>query len=249
MSEVLIFGGTTEGREAAQFCAEKGICADVCVATEYGASLLPVSQFLRIMTGRLDCDGMKALMTAKKYSMVIDATHPYAEEVTLNIKTACKETGTKYYRLLRDEAEIGYGTKVTDMDELVAFLDRSDKVVLSTLGSKEAAKLTAVRDFAQRIWIRALPDEKLISICADMGYDKDKLILEKGPFTVEQNVTHIRQSGAEIVVTKESGRAGGYTEKAEAARICGAELVTLARPEEEGYSQAEITELLRKVRT
>lgn len=244
MSDILIFGGTTEGRELAEFCVKNKMYADVCVATEYGASVLPVSECLNVMTGRLDCEGMKSLMADNNYSMVIDATHPYAEDVTKNIKAACEYTGIRYYRLLRDVTEIDYGIKVGDMDELVDILNRSDKVILSTLGSKEVAKLTEVTNYHDRVWIRALPDDNLRKLCVDSGYDNNKLILEKGPFTVEQNTEHIKYSNAEIVITKESGSAGGYSAKSEAARICGAELITLTRPVEEGYSQDEIIKLL-----
>lgn len=249
MSDILIFGGTTEGRELAVFCAENHIPADVCVATGYGASVLPVSEFITIRAGRLDCDGIRLYIKERNTVVAVDATHPYAEEVTKNIKSACAETGVAYYRLLREEADVSYGIRVRDMAELTAVLNSSDNVVLSTLGSKEAAGLTAVNNFSDRIWIRALPDEKIRKLCTDMGYDENKLILEKGPFTIEQNTEHIRRSGAETVITKESGKAGGYAEKAEAARICGVQLITLARPYEEGYSQAEITDILLNLHT
>ena len=54
MFKLLIFGGTTEGRQLAEYCAENGINADVSVATEYGASLLPAG--VDILCGRLDAD-------------------------------------------------------------------------------------------------------------------------------------------------------------------------------------------------
>jgi len=81
MSDILIFGGTTEGRELAQYCADIGIYADISVATDYGASLLPDSEFIRIMSGRRDRCEMKELLE-NGYHTVIDATHPFAEEVT-----------------------------------------------------------------------------------------------------------------------------------------------------------------------
>lgn len=243
MSDILIFGGTTEGRELSQFCADNGISADVCVATEYGASILPDSEFLNIMSGRLDCDDMKKLMM-NGYNMVIDATHPFAEEVSKNIRSACDSTENLYYRLLREDVEVTYGIKVRSMDQLTEFLNKTEGIILSTLGSKEAEKLTEVRDFRDRIWIRALPDKKVIDLCISLGYDKNKLILDKGPFTVEQNISHIRFCEADIVVTKESGNAGGYKEKSEAARICGTELITIIRPEETGLTKDQIQQLL-----
>ena len=54
MSEVLIFGGTTEGRMLAEFCDFKMIPAAVSVTTEYGAGLLPQSEYIRELVGNLD---------------------------------------------------------------------------------------------------------------------------------------------------------------------------------------------------
>ena len=70
--------------------------------------------------------------------------------------------------------------------------------------------------------------------------------MEKGPFSTGQNVEHLRKSGAGILLTKESGATGGYPEKAEAARICGTELVTIARPAEQGYSFDVIINIIEK---
>lgn len=86
LSELLIFGGTTEGRLLAEFCAGKGIPAQVCVTTEHGAGLLPEGM---ARTGTLDEDGMQLLLRGRAFRAVIDATHPYAREATRNIRTAC----------------------------------------------------------------------------------------------------------------------------------------------------------------
>ena len=89
MSEVLIFGGTTEGRLLAEFCAAKGIRAAVSVTTDYGAELLPRSDFIRELVGNLDSTQMSFLLKTDDFSIVIDATHPFAQKVSANLKTAC----------------------------------------------------------------------------------------------------------------------------------------------------------------
>ena len=242
MCRLLIFGGTTEGRELAEFCSSGGICADVSVATDYGAALLPEN--VNVLCGRLDSEQMKTLIR-KGYSAVVDATHPYAVEATENIRRACTDTGARYLRLIRKSSAVS-GRIAENMNELIDMLNRSDDVVLSTLGSKSLTDLTRVKNFRERIWLRVLKSSDILLKCSESGYDTSKLILEKGPFSVEQNIAHLKQSGAAILITKESGTAGGYPEKAEAARICGAELITLARPAEDGYSFEEMIEILRK---
>ena len=242
MCRLLIFGGTTEGRELAEYCSVNGIAADVSVATDYGAALLPSG--IRVLCGRLDAGQMKELINTG-YIAVVDATHPYAVEATENIRRACDETGARCLRLLRKSSAV-CGITVKDTDELVEYLNRTDTAVLSTLGSKSLPVLTRVKDFCERIWVRVLPSDDVFEQCCELGFDEHRVIIEKGPFSVERNVEHLRKSGAGILLTKESGTAGGYPEKAEAARICGAELITLIRPAEQGYSFDEVIKIIEK---
>ena len=235
MSRILIFGGTSEGRELAEFCRAENIPADVSVTTGYGAELLGNDGSVNVFTGRLDSREMTVLMNSEGYAAVIDATHPYAAEATANIKKACAKTGTPYYRLLRDECETS-GTCVEDLDELAGLLNATDKVILSTLGSKEFPVFTKVNGFRERVWFRVLPAEGLTEMCGRYGFDTSHIIAEKPPYSVERNIAHIKLSGAGILVTKECGIKGGYPEKIAAAKECGIETITVTRPKESGYS-------------
>ncbi len=243
MFRLLIFGGTSEGRLLAEYCVKKKINTDISVATEYGASLLPKNA--NILCGRLDEEQISALMLKNRYDMVIDSTHPYAVEATRNIRSACNKIGARYVRLIR-KSVVSSGLIVKDMDELVSILNESDNTVLSTLGSKSIPELTKVHNYRERLWLRVLPSEKILEQCRGFAYDTAKVIQEKGPFTVEQNIEHLKQSGVSMLITKESGEAGGYSEKVEAARICGAEIVTLARPVEQGQSFEEVIGIIEK---
>ena len=241
MSELLLFGGTTEGRELAEFCASQAIPADVCVTTDYGAALLP--EGVTIHTGRLTTDEMHALMQTLGTRLVIDATHPYAQEATRSIRAACESAGIPYLRLLRQSAEIT-GETVPDMPALIARLNRQEGVILSTLGSKSIPHLTQVRDFRERLWLRLLPAESVRTQCEALGFPVAHILWGKGPFTIEENIAHIRQSAAALLVTKESGTAGGYPEKTAAARRCGIPVLTLLREPETGYTLQEIEHIL-----
>lgn len=102
MCRLLIFGGTTEGRQLAQFCADHRISAWVSVASQYGCDLLPSSEYLHILVNRMDWQEMAEFMRDKQVRLVVDATHPYAKEVTGNIKRACMEEQIPLLRCLRD---------------------------------------------------------------------------------------------------------------------------------------------------
>lgn len=220
----------------AEFCAAHSIPADVSSATEYGASLLPAG--VGVMSGRRNAGEIRTLLRSNQYSTVIDATHPYAEDITQILRTVCSECGIRYLRLLRDEAPV-FGEAFPALDDIISALNENGDAVLSTLGSKSAPALTAVSHYAERICLRILPSPEAENTLRQLGFRR--IIQAKGPFTVQDNIRHIRESGAGILLTKESGRIGGYPEKAEAARQTGIRMLTLRRPPETGLSYAEIT--------
>ncbi|MBO7374361.1 MAG: precorrin-6A/cobalt-precorrin-6A reductase, partial [Lachnospiraceae bacterium] len=101
MNNILIFAGTTEGRELSEILSKKKIEHTVCVATEYASLLIKDNEYARVHCERLDATEMVSMIKEDGYALVIDATHPYAYEVSDNIKSAAKETGIKYIRLKR----------------------------------------------------------------------------------------------------------------------------------------------------
>mgnify|MGYP000606392687 CR=1 FL=1 len=109
MYKVLVFAGTTEGYEICRFLADHKIETKGFVATEYGSKSLTENEFLTVQTGRLDAADMEEVFLQEKPEMVLDATHPYAAEVTVNIRTACE----KYADSILQGAERGVGNMRT----------------------------------------------------------------------------------------------------------------------------------------
>ena len=245
MDRILIFAGTTEGRRLAEFCAENGIPADASSATGYGASLLPKE--VGALSGRLDADEISCLLRTGQYGTVIDATHPYAADITRTLRAVCTACGMPYLRLLREPEPVS-GESAPDMETLISRLNATDDIILSTLGSKSVQALTAVRGYAERVWLRILPSPDAAAECVRLGYRSVQIIQAKGPFTVADNICHILQSCARILLTKESGRIGGYPEKTEAVRKTGVRMLTLCRPPETGFSYDDIAAMLLRMK-
>lgn len=101
MCNICVFAGTTEGRELVEFLAGQPVQATVCVATEYGETLLPEAENITILAGRIPVEDIIRMLQRMRFDLVIDATHPYATSITESICTACRETETEYLRLLR----------------------------------------------------------------------------------------------------------------------------------------------------
>lgn len=264
MDKILIFAGTTEGRElAGHLCTgtvDKDVEIHVCTATEYGGQLISsnvvsdadkeAAPGMKVHTGRLTTGQMEVLMKEEQITLVIDATHPYAVAVSENIQNACKQCGTEYLRLLRGNSNIRENkdiTVVSSIDEAVEFLENSEGNVLVTTGSKELAKYTAIPDYQNRIFARVLSTPEVAAACAKLGFQGKNLICMQGPFSEELNIAMLKQIKASYLVTKDSGKSGGFEEKITAARRAGAQVVLIGRPvEETGYSMGEIQELLNR---
>lgn len=105
MKRILIYAGTTEGRELAQELAREGISCDVSVATEYGRQIMDEedSPYIRIMQGRMTAEQMHQKCENEQYLAVVDATHPFATEVSVNILESLKGLDIPYFRLGREK--------------------------------------------------------------------------------------------------------------------------------------------------
>ena len=99
----MLFAGTTEGRKLCEYLTGKNCDTYVYVTTEYGRELLPQADNVHIHTGRMDEADMLKELEAKKPYIVIDATHPYATQVTHNIKNVCDSKNISYVRVLRED--------------------------------------------------------------------------------------------------------------------------------------------------
>ena len=143
--KLLIFAGTTEGRRLCERALARGCRVTSAVATEYGCALLPHDARLAVHTGRMDACAMAEHLRGACYDAVVDATHPYAVEVSRNLRAACAETGARYVRLLRAESRAEGCVYLPSLAEACAAADDTEGAVLAATGSKEIAAYTAIR--------------------------------------------------------------------------------------------------------
>ena len=249
MYKALVFAGTTEGYALCEFLAENRVSVYACAATEYGGSLLQENEFLHVSAGRLKTEDMEELFRKENPEIVLDATHPYAAEVTKNIRTACESAGVLYQRILRPEGEKNSeAIYVESTEEAAAFLSGTEGNIFLTTGSKELAKFTGIPDYKERLFARVLSVPSVIRSCAELGIEGKHLIGMQGPFSAEINEAMLRQFQCSYLVTKDTGLAGGFPEKMEACQRCGVTPVIIGRPlKEEGLSLQDARVFLSKM--
>lgn len=253
MKNILIFSGTTEGRKLSKLLAKKGISHSVSVATEYGERIMEQDENVTVLRGRLNEDEMCCLFRKQKIGIVIDATHPYATKVTQTIRY-CVENLQKekqdivYLRLEREVTEEDNLICFTGHEECKKALQKTEGNVLLTTGSKDLSVYCDSEELRQRLYVRVLPAEESLSICREQGLLPNQILALQGPFSTEMNLAFLRQYQIRCMVTKESGRAGGFEEKKEACLLAGIPLYVIKKeviPEDEkkpsvSYSFSEI---------
>lgn len=220
-----VFSGTTEGREICRYLSEKRIPSTAYVATEYGRCVMGDMKYISVHIGRMNESEMEEAV--RGYDFVIDATHPYAEEATVNIRTACSNSGIKYVRLKRKSVPMEGAVVVNDTEEAVRYLSGLEGSVFISTGSKEIEKFISLGD---RLYARVLDTESVRKKCEKLKIKN--IIYKVPPFSYEDNINDF--SGCHYLVTKDSGTEGGAENKLRAARELGMEIVLIKRPEEQG---------------
>lgn len=244
MKEILIFAGTTEGRRLSECLADSGIQNTVCVATQYGEMVLNEHPLVKIHCGRMDKTEIEEFIKNGDYSVVVDATHPYAEIITENIKAAVRDIDIPYLRLKRElcsdvkeENIVFFNTN----EECAKALEDIQGNILLTTGSKELSKYCNLENVKKRLFVRVLPGVESLSLCLEQGISGKNIIAMQGPFTDEMNEALIHQYNISCMVTKESGRSGGYYEKIKAAQKNGVKVFVIGHPKDDkGLSFNEI---------
>src|SRR5699024_8692762 len=169
------------------------------------------------------------------------------DKVSENIRAAAEQTDTPYYRLLRPREEAEDVLWADSPADAAAKLQNLPGNVLLTTGSKDLKTFTAVKDYPSRLFVRVLPSVESLTAALSLGYLASHVICMQGPFPKALNQAMMEAVGAKVLVTKDTGKAGGFLEKAEAARAAGAKLLVIRRPTEEtGYTLDALLELLLK---
>ena len=221
---------------------------NTCLAKK-NLKTVQASSVIKVLRGRMDRYQMEEFIRNQGIHLVIDATHPHARLVSEEIQEACGRTGVRLERCLRAEGEQNKArdwVEVDSIQEAVSFLSSVSGVIFATTGSKELEALCQIPDYQKRVYARVLPTSNVLKKCEKLGITGSHLIAMQGPFSTEMNTLFLRETKAEWLLTKDSGRAGGFQEKVEAARENGTRVVVIRRPEENGISLEEAMEVLKK---
>lgn len=246
LSRILVFAGTTEGRKLAEKISLAGVGALVSLATEYGTQVMPELDGVEVRQGRLTESQMEELMASEDFICVVDATHPYATIASENIRAAAETTRLQYLRLKRETGSSSDYTKpgvhyFDDNESCAIALEGTRGNVLLTIGTKELHIYTRRGSLKGRLIARVLPGMDSLKTCDNLGLGGRDIIAMQGPFSTEMNVAQIKDYRVTVLVTKLTGQAGGFFEKALAADEAEISLFVVGNPDmAEGMSFDEV---------
>ncbi len=219
---ILILGGTGEARRLAPMLMDAGYSVVTSLAGVTSDPNLPQGE---VRTGGFGgVEGLVEYIKAENIVAIVDATHPFAEQITRHGFEAAKQTNISYVRMERRPWKPLARERwrlVPDVDAAVKAL-RKDARVFVTIGRKDLAKFAEREDLSVMARSIELPEMELP--------ENWRFILGRPPFSVYDEVELMRQNKINVLVTKNAG-GKAVSAKLQAARELGIEIIMIERPD------------------
>jgi precorrin-3B C17-methyltransferase len=186
-----------------------------------------------VWAGRQGVEARRRALVGSHARVIVDATHPYAQQMSEQLIGLSRELDIPYLRYERpstlDPKTSLLCGSVEEAAERAVAMGR--RIFLAT-GSKDLATFLNSRTGGQREWfVRITPEPALVRRAIDLGIPRDHILAMQGPFSEAFNTALWRDQRIDCVVTKDSGEAGGFSAKARAAAALNIPLLVIRRPQ------------------
>ncbi len=221
---LLILGGTSEASALGRALAgDARFSATISLA---GRTQNPAPQALPVRIGGFGgVEGLVRYLIEHRIDALIDATHPFATQMTRNAEAAVRQTCTATLVLQRPAWQMQSGDhwiEVSDLPEAALTLGPVERRVLLTIGQKDLPTFVAASQHHYVLRSVDAPKPDSLPVHA-------KVITARGPFVLDDELRLLRDEQIDILVTKNSG--GDATQaKLTAARMLRMPVVMVARP-------------------
>ncbi len=214
---ILVFGGTTEGRKAAEVLEEAG--SPFFYSTKTGEQELSLHNGERI-DGAMDAEAMKAFIDKHSIRLIVDAAHPFASQLhhTIAVVASDRHIPVIHYERIYPPRD----PDITWIDDYVQ-VPTDIHSLLATTGVQSISKLKWLEALGIKVFYRILNRESSLLLAYEQGVTDDQLCYFEDSNDIEVD--------ADAILLKESGLSGGFCEKVAAARAKGMRIIALKRPE------------------
>ncbi|MEG0132731.1 MAG: cobalt-precorrin-6A reductase [Clostridium sp.] len=225
--------GTSEGKVILSHLNKHTDNIVVSTATTYGGELLNNYRYKVLNDKPLAYLELKALFENNGVNVLVDASHPYAVEISAIAMRIAKELNIEYLRYERKSTLDTFPkndliVEVPNYEDLGEILGSVDGCILNTTGSRNIGKILDL-NVENRIVHRVLPSLKVMEEVFDLGVKVEDLIFIKGPISYELNKAFIKEYNGKALLTKDSGPQGGTYEKIKAAIDLGIKVIVVER--------------------
>lgn len=252
---ILVLGGTTEAKQVTELLVQENIPVVVSTAYDFAKDFIQEHPLIETISGKLDSSLLEHLIQEKGIEAIVDATHPFALEITENAEQACLKTGVKYIRLERADAKNTFDVPYDKLHHVDSIVDAArlagslGRVLFFAIGSSGAQVIADNIDAGCVRYIRILPHETSKDKCLKAGFKESEIITGVGPFSYKDNYELWERLKVDVVVTKESGTAGGFFEKIDAARDLDIHVVVVSRPKVKSLTIMNAEEIKDYIKT
>lgn len=228
-----LIGGTQESVQLAAAIAQANLPCTISVTTESARSLYPTAPALRVWVGLLTPAKLQEFLHEQQIVAVLDASHPYAVEISKSAIAAARERQIPYLRYERPTVDTQlWASSVIELDSFDTLLAgnylHSSRVLL-TVGYKPLHLFQPWHD-RSTLFARILPSAIALEVAFSAGFTQDRLICLRPPIWADLERALWRQWEISLVVTKASGTPGGEDVKRRVANDLGIPLVVITRP-------------------
>lgn len=233
IDRVWLIGGTQESARLAQAIAQCQIYCIISVTTESAQCLYPESEFLTIWVGKLEPNQINLFLTNYKINRILDASHPYAVEISQLAIAISQTHQIPYLRYERPAIKSENSTHLLYLDRFETLLTGDylkGKRVLLTLGYRSLFQFTQWQEQAV-LFARILPSLMALDAALKAGFTPDRIIAIRPPLCLELERALWQHWKISLVVTKASGSAGGEDLKMNLAHQLNIPLIIIARPQ------------------
>jgi precorrin-6x reductase len=230
---VWVFSGTGDGNALAAELLARGYRLIVSTASDYGAELaLEALPGLDVRSGKKGIDSRRSELQQSRAGAIVDATHPFATDISAQLTQLARELNIPYIRYERPSANLaGFDHHVQDMPAAARrAIEIGQRIFLAT-GTRDLQTFLQQPSAETRRWfLRITPDADSLELALQLGVPRSNIFAMQGPFSTELNVALWSGWKVDCVVTKESGEAGGFQSKVGAASKLGIPLIVVERP-------------------
>ena len=229
---IWLIGGTTESAQLAGKLAQSQIFCTVTVTTTGARSLYPLSPYLRVQVGQIDAARIDHFLQQEQIVAILDATHPYAVEISQMAIAAAAQHHLPYLRYERPELKNHPWEAIAcleSFEQLLAGDYLKGQRVLLTVGYKPLPLFGSWQE-KTTLFARILPSLTSLETALAAGFTSDRIIAIRPPVPANIERELWRHWQISLVVTKASGAAGGEDIKRAVAAELGIPLIAIARP-------------------